>query len=260
LWCRFNRFGLLNPAARLSFRPVHPKIVAAPIAYEQPTLNKAWETYLVNHFPVFLFVWVASMLVVASGFIISLLLTIAGNSLSGLTLEGALGSAFLPSSMGAFLGQLGQIPFSIVSNLLGVLFAAIPAIYYSTGEPVTFDVAFSALMARPWRYILAGALYLLLSSIGFLLCFLPGLAVALVLPVYVSKIFTTEMSILDAFSSSFKAVYRSENGWTFVGIELLAWLLVSVVVVCTCGVGLVFAPAVASFYVQNAAYRQGVLT
>ena len=79
-------------------------------------------------------------------------------------------------------------------------------------------------------------------------------------PVYVNKIFTTEMPVLDAFSSSFQAVYRSENGWTFVGIELLAGLLVVVVSLCTCGVGLLVAPAVASFYVQNAAYRQGVLT
>ncbi len=33
-----------------------------------------------------------------------------------------------------------------------------------------------------------------------------------------------------------------------------------VVSICTCGLGLLVAPAVASFYVQNAAYRQGVLT
>ena len=234
--------------------------MAAPIAYEQPTLNKAWETFLVKHFPAYLFVWITSAVVVVIGFFVTLLLTIAGNSLSGLSFEGVLGGSVAPSSMGKFLGQLGQIPFSIISNLVCVLFAAIPALYYSSGEPVTFEVAFAALIARPWRYLLAGALYVILSTIGFLLCFLPGLAVALVLPVYVSKIFTTDMSILDAFGSSFQAVYRSENGWTFVGIELIAWLLVFVVVVCTCGVGLVFAPAVAGFYVQNAAYRQGVLT
>ena len=234
--------------------------MAAPIAYEQPSLNKAWEIFLVNHFPAYLFVWVASAVVVVIGFVVTLLLTIAGNSLSGLPFEGVLGGSLAPSSMGAFLGQLGQIPFSIISNLVCALFAAIPALYYSSGEPVTFEIAFGVLIARPWRYVLAGALYVILSTIGFLLCFLPGLAVALVLPVYVSKIFTTDMAILEAFGSSFQAVYRSENGWTFVGIELIAWLLVFVVVVCTCGVGLVFAPAVASFYVQNAAYRQGVLT
>jgi hypothetical protein len=93
-----------------------------------------------------------------------------------------------------------------------------------------------------------------------LFCILPGVAVALVTPVYVNKIFTTEMSILDAFSSSFQAVYRSENGWTFVGIQILAGIVVIVVSLCTCGLGLLFAPAMAGFYVQNAAYRQGVLT
>jgi uncharacterized membrane protein len=144
--------------------------------------------------------------------------------------------------------------------LVVVLFAAVPAMYYVSGETITVDRAFRDLMMRPRRYLLAGILFTVVSVIGFLACILPGIAVALVTPVYVNKIFTTDMPILDAFSSSFQSVYRSENGWTFVGIELLAGLLVVVVSLCTCGVGLLVAPAVASFYVQNAAYRQGVLT
>jgi uncharacterized membrane protein len=131
--------------------------------------------------------------------------------------------------------------------------------YYETGEAVTVQGAFGALLGRPWRYLLAGALFALVCGIGFC-CVLPGIAVALVTPVYVNKIFTTDMAILDAFSSSFQAVYRSEKGWTFIGIQLLAIVVMVVVSICTCGLGILVAPPVAHFYVQNAAYRQGVLT
>ncbi len=245
-------------AAPPRFRPVRPRIVAAPLAYEQPTLNKAWEAF-VAHIPTILIIWIATAILAALGVGAQLLFTVLGNSLSGVSLGSAIDGSS-STTLGMALGQLGQIPFSILSNLVAVLFAAVPAMYYATGETITVDRAFRALMARPWRYLLAGVLFTVVSVIGFLACILPGIAVALVTPVYVNKIFTTDMPILDAFSSSFQAVYRSENGWTFVGIELLAGLVVVVVSICTCGIGLLVAPAVASFYVQNAAYRQGVLT
>jgi uncharacterized membrane protein len=122
------------------------------------------------------------------------------------------------------------------------------------------DGAFRTLLKRPWRYLLAGILFTIAAVVGTLFCVLPGIAVLLITPVYVNKIFTTEMSIFDAFSSSFQAVFRSEHGWAFVGIQVLAGLVVIVVSVCTCGLGILVAPPMASFYVQNAAYRQGVLT
>ena len=257
-WCRFSRFALLNLAAAPSFRPVRPRIVAAPIAYEQPTLNKAWEAF-VDHIPTILIIWIATAIFLALSYGAQLVMTVVGNSLSGVSLgTGIDGSS--PSFLGMILGQLGQLPFSILSNLVYVLFGAVPAMYYATGETITVDRAFQTLLNRPWRYLLAGLLFIAASGIGLLACILPGIAVALVTPVYVNKIFTTDMPILDAFGSSFQSVYRSENGWTFVGIELLAGLVVVVVSFCTCGVGLFVAPAVGSFYVQNAAYRQGVLT
>ncbi len=233
--------------------------MAAPIAYEQPTLNKAWEEF-VAHIPTILIIWIATAILTALGIGAQLILTVLGNSVSGVSLGSAMDGASSATTLGLLLGQLGQFPFTILSNLVAVLFAAVPAIYYVTGETVTVDRAFRALLQRPWRYLLAGLLFTVVSVVGLFLCILPGVAVFLVTPVYVNKIFTTDMPILDAFSSSFQAVYRSENGWTFVGIELLAGLVVVVVSICTCGLGLLVAPAVASFYVQNAAYRQGVLT
>jgi hypothetical protein len=187
-------------------------------------------------------------------------MTFLGHGVSGENLGSAIDGSTSLTSLGFWLGQLGQLPFSILSNLVTVLFAAVPAMYYTTGETITVERAFRSLIERPWRYLLAGILFTIVGAIGFVLCILPGIAVALVTPVYVNKIFTTDMPILDAFGSSFQAVYRSEHGWTFVGIEVLTCLVVVVVSLGTCGIGLLVAPAVASFYVQNAAYRQGVLT
>ena len=97
-------------------------------------------------------------------------------------------------------------------------------------------------------------------TIGFLLCIVPGIVVALVMPIYVNRIFLTDQSITDAFAASFQAVYRSEQGRTYAGIEILAWLLVLVVSVCTCGLGALLAVPVSSFYLQNAAYNKGVIS
>jgi multisubunit Na+/H+ antiporter MnhG subunit len=46
----------------------------------------------------------------------------------------------------------------------------------------------------------------------------------------------------------------------FVGIEILAWLLVALVSICTCGLGALVAVPVSSFYLQNAAYHKGLIS
>ena len=74
--------------------------------------------------------------------------------------------------------------------------------------------------------MLAGLFFSLVTTIGFLLCILPGIAVALVTPVFVNRIFVTDMGIGEAFSQSFQVVYRSENGLSFVGLEVLTGIVV----------------------------------
>ena len=96
-------------------------------------------------------------------------------------------------------------------------------------------------------------------TIGLLLCVLPGLAVALVTPVFVNRIFVTEMGIGEAFSQSFQVVYRSENGMSFVGLEVLAAIVVAVLSAITCGLAGLVAIPMASFYLQNTAYQRGLL-
>jgi hypothetical protein len=228
--------------------------LAAAIAYEPPSISKAWDAFLA-HIPTILLIWVVTIVIGVIGFVASLALTALGVGLSsgGAGAESAAGLA-------AALGNLVQLPFTILSNLVGVLFVAVPAMHYASGETIDAEAALRVLMHRPVRYILAGALFTIVAAIGFVLCILPGLAVTLVMPVYVNKVFLTDSPILDAFSSSFQAVYGSPQGRNFAGIELLAWLLVLVVSVFTCFLGSLVAVPVATFYIQNAAYHRGVLS
>ena len=228
--------------------------MAAPKAYDQPTLNAAWEAF-VAHVPTILLIWIATAVLSGAGFAVYSLITLLGLGIAGggSAADHALGVA-------AALGQLGQLPFAVLSSLVGVLFIAVPALHYDSGEVITVQAAFAALMRRPLRYLLAGVLFTVVLTIGFLLCIVPGIVVALVMPVYVNRIFLTDQSITDAFASSFQAVYRSEQGRSYAGIEILAWLLVLVVSVCTCGLGALLAVPVSSFYLQNAAYNKGVIS
>jgi len=185
----------------------------------------------------------------------SLALTALG---AGLSNGGA--GAEAAAGLAAVLGNLVQLSFSILSSLVGVLFVAVPAMHYASGEIIDTEAALRVLLHRPVRYLLAGVLFTVVAVVGFALCVLPGIAVTLVMPIYVNKVFLTDSPILDAFSSSFQAVYGSPQGRIFAGIELLAWLLVLVVSIFTCGLASLVAVPVATFYIQNAAYHRGVLS
>jgi hypothetical protein len=228
--------------------------VAAAIAYEPPSISKAWAAFLA-HIPTILLIWVATIVLSVIGFVASLALTALG---AGLSNGGA--GAEAAAGLAAVLGNLVQLSFSILSSLVGVLFVAVPAMHYASGEIIDTEAALRVLLHRPVRYLLAGVLFTVVAVVGFVLCVLPGIAVTLVMPIYVNKVFLTDSPILDAFSSSFQAVYGSPQGRIFAGIELLAWLLVLVVSIFTCFLGSLVAVPVATFYIQNAAYHRGVLS
>ena len=224
--------------------------MAASIAFEQPSIQRAWDAFL-KHIPVFLLIWAGSIGLAVIGLAVYLLIVMVVGSLGGSS-----ESAF---SLGGILAQLTQIPFSILSSLLSVLMVAVPAVYYERGEVVSVGAAVALLRERFWRYVLAGLFFSSVMTIGLLLCVLPGLAVALVTPVFVNRIFVTEMGIGEAFSQSFQVVYRSENGMSFVGLEVLAFIVAALFTVLTCGLAVLVVVPMASFYLQNTAYQRGLL-
>jgi len=228
--------------------------MAAPIAYEQPSINKAWEAFWA-HVPTILLIWIVTALLAGLGLAVAWFVMLIGVGLAGGT-----GAGEGAVTVASLLAQLGQLPFAVLSNLVGVLFVAVPALFYERGSTISVQQAFAELLRRPLRYLLAGVLFSVVAAIGFVLCILPGVAVMLVMPIYVNRIFLTDLPITDAFAASFQAVFRSPNGSDFLGIELLAWVLVVVVSVCTCGLGALVAVPVSTFYLQNAAYHKGLIS
>lgn len=232
--------------------------MASPLAYEQPTINKAWESFIA-HVPTILLIWIVSVVLVGLGVCAAWAILLIGVGV-GAGVGGSGSAGETATAAASVLGQLVQVPFSILSSLVGVLFVAVPALHYNSGETITVQQAFAALLQRPLRYLLAGIVFSVVMTIGFLLCILPGIVVALVMPIYVNRIFLSDQSIGEAFAGSFQAVYRSPHGLDFLGIEILTWLLVAVVSICTCGLGALVAVPVSSFYLQNAAYHKGLIS
>ena len=225
--------------------------MAAPLAFEQPSIDKAWQAFL-QHIPVFVVIYLGTVVFTMLGLAIYFGIVLIAAGASGGNSDAAL-------SLATALGQIAQFPFSLITSLLSVLIVAVPALFYERGEVVTIEAAWQLVIGRFWRYLLAGVFFSVVMTIGIVLCILPGIAVALVTPVYVNRIFVTEMTIGEAFSQSFQIVYRSENGLSFVGLEVLTGLFAGFLTLLTCGLGaFVFVP-MASFYLQNVAYNRGLL-
>ena len=217
----------------------------AAIAREDATLNSAWSAFII-HLPTFVVTFLALIGINLISYIVGFLIYAVFSQVD--------------PNLGAFITIAGVMPFAVLNSLICALFAAIPAIYYAQGDVVTVSTAFAQLFSRPWRYIFAGILFSVATLFGYILCIVPGIAVILTMPVYINKIFTTDMPILDAFSSSFAAIYKSENGWSFIGVQILAVVSIFVLSICTCGLGGIVAIPVATFYIQNIGYNKGVIS
>ena len=230
----------------------------SPVAREEVSINGAW-TAVVAHVPTLLLIWLVSIAIAVITYIFSAITL--GIFSSGLY-EGLYD--YDPGAGAIIAILMSQVsfllPLNIVTQLLSVLFVAVPALYYAFGDVVTPGATFGALFSRPMRYIGAGILFSIASLIGTIFCIIPGIAVSLTYPFFVNKIFTTDMPIMDAFSSSFSALYKSEAGWSFVGIQILAYICVLLTTICTCGLGSLIAVPIGTFYIQHAAYNKGVVS
>jgi hypothetical protein len=232
--------------------------LAASIAYDQPSIDRSWQAY-VKHLPIIAIVFLLSAALSGIGLLIYLVVyAIAVTLISGNPATADY-SEMTISVLSKGAAELAHLPFAILASFVGVLVLAVPAMYYESGEVITPGEAFRVLFKRPLRYGFAGLLFVLSALAGFLLCVLPGIAVVLVAPIYVNRIFNTDEQIFVAFSRSFQGVFRSEHSWTFVGIELLVGLCVIVFSICTCFVGAFVAGPIGSFFIMNSAYRQGIL-
>lgn len=232
-------------------------MAASPEAFEIPSLHRAWDQVVRNAGAVAAITGVllalsVITLVIYYFFYFGSLVFSSGGDLSA--------SSAVAALLTRLVGEGSNFILSIVYSFFAVMIAAIPATYFATGEVVTARGAFAILFSRVFRHLGAGVLFALATGLGTLFCFVPGLVIGLTYPIFVNKIFTTDQPVIDAFKSSFHALYGNPDKWSFMGIQLLAWLLVVIVTICTCGIGGLVAVPVSAFFIQNAAYRWGVIS
>lgn len=256
-------------------------MTAIPEAYEPATFSKAWDL-TIKHIGTFL---VVSLGVLGFGFIawvvFVLILALSAGLFSAMS-DGGSSSGFSIIILGGYaLGGLGALPFFVMSMLFWILLSAIPAIYFENGGVMGAGASLRLLTKRPLRFLGAGALYSLAYCVG-LCAIVPALAVWFVGPVFMNRIFNRDLGVFETFCGSFGAVFKSEQCWPFVGIQCVVWLVSNIpnlccvfpaqianailpvlslpVLVVANMIILCLAVPASSFYVQNVAYRRGILT
>ena len=157
------------------------------------------------------------------------------------------------------IGTLISIPFSLFATYLGILLQAVPAIYYEKGSKIQAKEALIKLFSKPLRYILAGILFGLLTILGYLFLFIPGVLISLVFPIYVNRIFNTEVAIFKAFLDSIRTLFKSEKWPNYLFKSLVASVLSFLIILITFGFGyLIFYPLLC-FYLQGLIYRYKIV-
>ncbi len=149
--------------------------------------------------------------------------------------------------------------YSVVAALLSVLYMVIPALYFNNKEIITWKVPYKVLKKNFKRYFLAGLLYTGCITLGLLFCIVPGLVLSFIGPAYVNKITCSDMPIKKALTSSFQAVFKSPNLWSYIGMQFLAGIIYVVPTLCTCGFGSIITIPMLSIYSQHLAYNKGII-
>ena len=149
--------------------------------------------------------------------------------------------------------------YLLITSLLTMLFMVVPSLYFTRNEIITWKVPYQVLIKNIIRYFLAGFLFTVALTLGYLFCIIPGILITFITPVYVNKITCSKMTITESFSSSFQSVFRSKNTFPFLGLQLLAVILYLLVTTCTCSIGAIIALPMLSIYVQHMAYNKGIL-
>jgi len=118
-----------------------------------------------------------------------------------------------------FIAIIGSLPTTLLSTLAITLVTAVPAIYYTTDRcPEVFDI----ITRKPLRYALASFMFVISVVIGFLFFIIPGILVALMEPLYVYYVFTTDLDLTTCLSKGFKGMFQ--NFGSFFVVSLLSSL------------------------------------
>jgi hypothetical protein len=184
----------------------------------EPTLQTAWNLYKV-HWQPYVLVQLTILGIALVFAVITGVTTLLSQVLTGSLGDGGSNAA---EALQLLLNFPFQLIYQVLVGLLGVLIVAFPALHYATGHHPDYAEGIALLRRNFWRYVLAGLLVSASTAVGFLACIVPGLIVAVVTPIYIRRVFTSEEPVWPAFLASFRDLFNSGFGWGLGGYELLA--------------------------------------
>jgi hypothetical protein len=219
----------------------------------EPTLQTAWNLYKV-HWKPYVLVQLTILGIALVFAVITGVTTLLSQVLTGSLGDGGSNAA---EALQLLLNFPFQLIYQVLVVLLGVLIVAFPALHYATGHHPDYAEGIALLRRNFWRYVLAGLLVSASTAVGFLACIVPGLIVAVVTPIYIRRVFTSEEPIWPAFVASFRDLFNSGYGWGLVGYELLAGLLV-LISALFCLVPLIVTGPLAAIFIQQYLVSRGL--
>ena len=130
----------------------------------------------------------------------------------------------------------------------------IPCLYYKNNKVLTFYDVSHFIIKNFRRIFIAGILHMLATSIGFLLCGIPGIIVSLATPIVILKIVNTDMGAMDCVKEGILEFWNgliSGSMRTFALVQIILLFLMTIVSTITCGIGTFVAIPYTSFCLYN---------
>jgi uncharacterized membrane protein len=159
-------------------------------------------------------------------------------------------------STSASLGIASTLVLILGSFLIFLVIAAVQSAYIggvldiADGQPVSIGMFFKP--RNIGNVIITSLIIAILASIGYVLCILPGLAVALLTIFSVLFVIDRNLSPIDAIKASFELVKANLVPVLLTWLALAAIVMVGAIV---CGIGLIVAIPVAAL-LEVYAYRR----
>jgi hypothetical protein len=205
-----------------------------------PSLGAAW-TLFRRHWRTYL---ILEGLVVAAA-LLGALLQLIGSGLQGL----AEANPLLALAPGLAL-FVAAIAVNLWSNLLGVSLQMAPALAFHSGSHPSAGAMLTLLRRDFWRYVRAGIVVGLATSIGLLLLIVPGLLVAIATPVVVRRVACNQEKAWPALLASVKEVSGGPAGAGLLKWQLIAGLMV-LASVLLCGLPLLITVPLGGILIQQ---------
>ncbi len=145
-------------------------------------------------------------------------------------------------------------PGVITTPIAIVMCYYIPCLYYKNNKVLSFYEISHFIIKNFRRIFIAGILHMLATSIGFLLCGIPGIIVSLSTPIVISKIVNSDKVAMDCVKEGISDFWNglvSGSTRTFALVQIILLTLMTIASTITCGIGTFFAIPYTSFCLYN---------